>query len=273
MATIFGNQQGVLQIALGDSVKFLLHDSTTNQTLDEYRIFRLEQDASPAMVVKHTGTMSSVSFDMTSDIAGVDPLMDDWYSPNDSTLYQTTSAGDWVYGDVGMIVGYDESGDASAICQYFQVVRGVGIEKLWDEETSDTNSEVVGKRDTLVGRAMTVERNQSKIIMPRLKRTLGLLGEHQVVDAFLYDDDGNITECRLRTFETKVLAAAAYKWVDRLNVTDLAASDSGVISTYTITASNLLPRNLRTLFEQKIDADETDNLYGDLGGSGGSYTP
>jgi len=272
MATTFsGSGHGYLQIALGEVIKFLVHENSL--VLDEYEVHKISTTTGQSTrPTDHSGspyTMNSCGLDATTDLLDGDAIADDFFAP--ATFYTPTSD-NWAYGDTGLIICY-QSGQVETTVQPFQIVRGVGIEKLWDEETTDTAAEVVGKRDTLVGRSMTVERNQSKVIMPRLKRTLGLLGEHQVVDAFLYDDDGNITECRLRTFETKALAEAAYKWSDRLNVADQASSDTGVVSIYTITTSNLLPRNLRTLFEQKIDADESDNLYGDLGGSGGSYTP
>jgi hypothetical protein len=160
-------------------------------------------------------------------------------------------------------VAYQNSSGTASVTQPFQVTRGVGIENLWDVEPADTLAD--DKPNTILGRLMTLELNQRDVIMPRQKRILGLLGEHQLVDGFLYDDDGNITECRLRVFETKDQAEGVGIWQDRLNDVDPRIAESpitGELAVYTISASNLLPRNLRTVFQQKIDAEESDNLFG-----------
>lgn len=260
MATRFGIEHGPLQIVLGDRVNFLIHEQNGTHVPDEYNIFRIPPgSATPTKV--HNGTMGAVTLTLDDGTpTGGTATADNWYAPTDSG-YSITTSDSWDYGDVGLIVAYDEDGGTDAHCQYFQVVRGAGIEYLKDTEPTDSTAEA--NPNNLLGRLWTVEKNQRDVLMPRLKRALGLLGEHQVVDAFLYDDDGNITECRLRFFETKANATAAAKWTDRVNEADPRTTPvTGEIAVYTITASNLLPRNLRTLYEQKIDADETDNLFG-----------
>jgi len=139
------------------------------------------------------------------------------------------------------------------------------------DEVTDNDAETAP--DSLVGRLFTLEKNQIDVLMPRLKRTLGLLGEHQVVDGFVYDDDGNITQCRVRIFEDKADAENCDRWTDTLNANDPAGTlQTGEIARYTTIVSNLLPRNLRTLYDQRISADATDNACGKLGSTGGGST-
>jgi hypothetical protein len=264
MASVFQNTNGMVEVVLGDSLNFILTSDGTD-VLDKYEVFRVRGNTVTAVHGSNPRNLQALS--VTTGSGTVDHI----YVPQGSTTGSTITtliefnSTDFTYGDKGIIVGYDTGLSTNTYIQPFQVVRGKGIEKLWDVETSDADAEATNRPNTLVGRAWTVEKNQRDVLMPRLKRALGLLGEHQIVDAFLYDDDGNITECRLRFFETKQNAIDALKWEDRLNEVDPRIAQSpvtGELAVYTITASNLLPRNLRTLFEQKIDADESDNLFG-----------
>ena len=154
-----------------------------------------------------------------------------------------------------------------------------GLNVIRDKEIAEqvvdavTDNDAQTAPDSLVGRLYTLERNQIEVLMPRLKRTLGLLGEHQVVDGFVYDDDGNITQCRVRIFEDKADAENCNRWTDTLNANDPAGTlQTGEIARYTTIVSNLLPRNLRTLYDQRISADATDNAFGKLGSTGGGST-
>ena len=267
MASVFNNTNGMTQVALGDTLDFLV-TPTSSEVPDKYEVFKL--DGSTVTAKHGSFARNVVELSITTTSGTVDKI----YGPAGTgagtgiTDLLAITDTDWTYGDKGVVVAYETGAASNTYIQPFQVVRGAGVEKLWDEETSDVDAKVSTKRNTVLGRLMTTEMNQTDIIMPRQKRILGLLGEHQVVDAFLYDDDGNITECRLRSFDTAANSAAANKWTDRLNVVDPRdGADAGEIALYTITASNLLPRNLRTLYEQKISADSTDN---DFGGSGGS---
>ena len=270
MATTFsGSGHGYLQIPLGETIKFLVHENSLG--LNEYEVHKIStttgQSTRPG---DHSGspyTMSTCGLNATNDLLDGSAIADDFFAP---TTFYTPESDNWAYGDAGLIICY-QSGQAETTVQPFQIVRGVGIEKLTDLQTSDSDAAMLAAPNTILGRLWTVEKNQRDVLMPRQRRMLGLLGEHQVVDAFLYDDDGNITECRLRNFDDKTNAAAAGKWTDRLNQADPRTSpggDTGEVGVYTITADNLLPRNLRTLFEQKIDADPADNLFGTGTGDG-----
>lgn len=262
MATTFsGSGHGYLEVQLGEPLKFLVHENTL--TLNEYEIHKISTatglSTRPSDFGTDPKTMTSCGLDTAGDLLDGTAVADDFFAPSQ---FYTPTSDNWNYGDIGLIICY-AAGNAETTIQPFQIVRGVGIERLWETETTDVEAEATNRPNTLVGRAWTVEKNQRDVLMPRLKRALGLLGEHQVVDAFLYDDDGNITECRLRFFDSKANATAAAKWTDRVNEADPRTTPvTGEIAVYTITASNLLPRNLRTLYEQKIDADETDNLFG-----------
>lgn len=133
-----------------------------------------------------------------------------------------------------------------------------------DTETADASAEGSLADNTMIGRLRTLERNQTEVVFPRLKRLLGLLGEHQLVDGFLYDDDGNVTECRIRIFDTKANRDGASVWSDRQNENDPApALESGEIARYVATMSNLLPRNLRTVYNEAINTDQADNDFTD----------
>lgn len=267
MASVFNATNGVIQVALGDTLDFIITPTST-EVPDKYQVYKVIGNTVTALT---STARNLVEISITPSAGVVDKL----YAPQGTaggsgiTDLLTISSTDWTYGDKGVIVGFDVSGsDDRSYVQPFQVVRGGGIERLWEVETSDTDAKDSTKRNTILGRLMTNEMNQIDIIMPRLKRVLGLLGEHQVVDAFLYDDDGNIKECRLRIFDTLSNASSANKWTDRLNTVDPRdGADTGEIGLYTITADNLLPRNLRTLYEQKISADASDNAFGGSGGS------
>ena len=130
--------------------------------------------------------------------------------------------------------------------------------------------------DSVLGRLYTIERNQTDVLMPRLRRALGLLGEYQVADAFVYDDDGNITKCRIRIFSGQSQADSAPVWLDTDNETDpvnaAVQTSSGEIARYEINATNSLPRNLRTKFMQDFEPAQTisDENYGKAGNDDGT---
>lgn len=130
-------------------------------------------------------------------------------------------------------------------------------EHIGGPETGD--STVEASPNSGYGRMRSVERNQMDHIMPRLSRTLGLLGENQLVDGYLYDDAGNITACRVRVFDTKTNRDAASIWADRVNDIDPAATmETGELERYDVTANHSLARNLRTLYESVITTDAPD---------------
>ena len=130
--------------------------------------------------------------------------------------------------------------------------------------------------DSVLGRLYTIEKNQTDVLMPRLRRALGLLGEYQVADAFVYDDDGNITKCRIRIFSGQSPADSAPVWLDTDNETDpvntAVQTSSGEIARYEINATNSLPRNLRTKFMQDFEPTQTpsDEPYGSNGSNSGT---
>jgi len=282
MASVFNNVHGVIEVVLGDVLEFVFEVTdgseqdpvTVDDVLDRYQIYNITGSTVAPLPSVSSGTwprdMAALVFSSQAPGGTIDRL----YGPDATAvgdgatnLYVFNST-DWTYGDSGMIVAWDASnasGASSSYIQQFRVTRGAGIEKLTDVQTADNDTPMLAAPNTILGRLWTVEKNQRDVLMPRQRRILGLLGEHQVVDAFLYDDDGNITECRLRFFDTKAHSAEAAKWTDRLNQVDprvTPGGDAGEVGLYTITADNLLPRNLRTLFEQKIDADPADNLFG-----------
>jgi len=136
-------------------------------------------------------------------------------------------------------------------------------DRIFTTETSDATADDSDKTDTMIGRIHTVERNQVQILVPRSKRILGLLGEHQLADAYLYDDDGNPSELRIRLFDTKANRDAASIWQTRQEGTNDPAPtlDTGEISRYTLTVTHVLPRNLRTVYQQAINTDQADNDF------------
>jgi len=214
---------------------------------------------------------------------------DDFGSDSERTLNPMTVAGQTIYkpevdeqytvtevdfplsGQTGIIVAYDTSNETDQYIIPFRVVYNKFLHQVADASV-DTEAP-----NSIMGRLLTCERNQTDLILPRLRRALGLLGEHQKVDGFLYDDDGNITECRIRIFRDNAGANGASLWTDRVNDADPAsAMDAGnfELYRYTVTATNLLPRNLRTGYSQVIginEADEeADNVYGSDGSASGT---
>ena len=143
-------------------------------------------------------------------------------------------------------------------------------------EVEDVTASATGKKNSVLGRLYTVEKNQTDVLMPRLRRALGLLGEYQVADAFVYDDDGNITKCRIRIFSGQSPADSAPVWLDTDNETDpvntAVQTSSGEIARYEINATNSLPRNLRTKFMQDFEPTQTisDENYGKAGNDDGT---
>lgn len=116
--------------------------------------------------------------------------------------------------------------------------------------------------NTVFGRLHTVEENQEQIIFPRLKRLLGLAGEHQLVDAYTYDEAGNITECRVRIFNTKANREAASPWLNRGGETDPApALETGEITRYTVAATHRAERNLRNFYQGQVLTSQADDGY------------
>jgi len=167
-------------------------------------------------------------------------------------------------GSIGFVTIYNSSGPANRYVIPFVVTRSLS--------STVADSAMSAIQNSALGRLHTCERNQTDLILPRLRRALGLLGEHQKVDGFLYDDDGNITECRIRIFRDNTGANAASLWTDRVNDADPASAiDTGndELYRYTVTATNLLPRNLRTGYSQVIVDEQADNILG----SDGSDTP
>jgi len=119
--------------------------------------------------------------------------------------------------------------------------------------------------NTLLGRLETIERNQVNVIFPRLMRALGLLGENQIADGFVYDDAGNITSLRVRIFDTRANATIASTWNDTENQTDPAPSlQSGEITRYIMLASHLNPRQLRSLLDQRTNSGDEPSDEGQV---------
>ena len=191
------------------------------------------------------------------------PVDFDIYTPTPAvgTYYTFAAGGDFAPGDHGLIAlhfAYNSNLDDPTVATMTFKISQVQnkVDYIKDVDIADVGSEsATNKPNSLAGRLLTCERNQTEVLMPRLRRALGLLGEHQLVDGFLYDDDGNITECRLRLFESAhTMVNNANIWNDRVNESDADALDlvTGEEARYTITASNLLPRNLRTSYQQKL---------------------
>lgn len=134
---------------------------------------------------------------------------------------------------------------------------------------SDNDAENTAADNSLVNRIYTLERNQLDVIFKRLKRALGLLGENQIIDGYFYDDSGNVTQCRVRLFDSVANrdAALSATWDDTENESDPAPASvdtaGGEIGRYTILASHLLPRNLRTAYQGKMSADAADQANDD----------
>ncbi len=151
----------------------------------------------------------------------------------------------------------------------FYIDHSTDIATIQEVEISDATAQETGKRDTLVGRLMTLELNQISNLSPKLRRVLGLLGENQIVDGAVFDDAANVTEMRIRVFDTAANAAAAPRWTNREENADPAPAfpGSGEKLRQIITAQHLNPRQLRTLLlgDQRVSVggggDATDQIY------------
>lgn len=199
----------------------------------------------------------------------------DLYTP--TTPIQLTEANGYEEGKSYAVIIKSDSGTTPTLTAIttFRIDRQKSIEDdtalIIDTETSDADLESTTTiDDTLMGRLRSLELNQQNIIHARLKRILGHLGEHQVVDGYLYDDDGNISESRVRLFDSKTNADAAALWRDRVNDSDPAPNlETGELYRYTLSATAVLPRNLRTTYKESINTDAADNDY--IDGTDGSW--
>ena len=159
--------------------------------------------------------------------------------------------------DIGNTYLFAQGETDTSEAYVIQVISKTGIlETAVIDATADDNP------DSVLGRLLTVEKNQTDVLMPRMRRTLGLLGEHQLVDGFVYDDDGNITQCRLRIFETKAAAEAAQPWLDANGDETDTSMITDEIARYTIDATNSLPRNLRTQLRTRLTKAQPENPAG-----------
>jgi hypothetical protein len=132
-------------------------------------------------------------------------------------------------------------------------------EHLGSPNTTDALAETAGNENTILGRLRTLERNQTEVIFPRLQRNLGLSGENQLVDAYSYDNAGNIMACRIRVFDTRANALAAAIWQDTENEADPAPTlQTGEILRYIVTADHVSPRQLRQVLDTKSETDPAD---------------
>ena len=137
-----------------------------------------------------------------------------------------------------------------------------------EREWADDDAELLNSPNSILGRIHTIEQNQTDVIFPRLQRALGLLGENSIIDAYIHDDAGNITSCRIRVFNSKTNRDAATAWTDTENDADPAvAKETGETSRYALTATHLAPRLLRTDVNNVIDTDTSDLTYGNYPGS------
>lgn len=135
----------------------------------------------------------------------------------------------------------------------------VSHEDLGSPQVDDADLEGA-EVNTLMGRLRTLERNQVEVLFPRLTRALGLLGENQITDAHVYDNAGNITSARVRVYDTKANADAAFTWEDTEGVADPVGAfpTTGELARYTLQAAHLNPRQLRTLLDSVIENTPTD---------------
>lgn len=74
----------------------------------------------------------------------------------------------------------------------------------------------------------------------RLQRVLGYLGENAVQDLLIYDDAGNMTQYRLRTFDSKANAEAC-----TLNIPSGDALETGEMTRVTVTQDIEIAKNDR----------------------------
>lgn len=193
----------------------------------------------------------------------------DIFVPDNAALITLSTANGYAENTNYVVVVKEGSGTSPTVFKVlnFRVDNSFSIEQdtesLYDVEVSDVTIEGTDTLDdTVIGRLMTLERNHQNIIFPRLKRVLGYLGEHQIADGFLYDDDGNISTCRIRIFDTAANRAAASQWTDRVTQSDPASTlDTGELARLEVNATHRLPANLRTLYQSAIDTDQADNDY------------
>ena len=71
------------------------------------------------------------------------------------------------------------------------------------------------------------------------QKVLGLLGENLLLDSFGYDAAGNITNLRVRVFDSNTNALAA-----TADITDVP--ETGEVAIYDVTQTHNLPRNVRS---------------------------
>lgn len=102
--------------------------------------------------------------------------------------------------------------------------------------------------NTVLGRLLTLEMNQTMNLSPKLRRILAYLGENQVVDAAFFDNASNVVSMRVRGYDTEDNARAAVRWVDTENESDPVGAfpTTGELFRNVILASHDNPRQLRT---------------------------
>ncbi len=132
----------------------------------------------------------------------------------------------------------------------FTIGRQVNIEldtqNIFRSEQADVT--VTALPNSVMGRLRTLELNQIQNISPKLRRLLGLSGENQVLDGYFFDDASNITQVRLRVYDTAASARAAVRWADTENQSDPVGAypTPGELSRQVIQTSQSQARQLRT---------------------------
>lgn len=259
--TVGGNYVGTFSI--GDMLRFAVSSRTVTGTAEgtfvptHYDVFDLETRAQ----------VSGGSINLTID--SIANYGDDIFVPNESDLLEISTANGFEEGKSYLLIVKEGTGTSVTVYKTFNFridyqASIIGdTQLLFDTEVSDAAAQDSLVDNTIIGRLRTIERNQIRIIHPRLKRLLGLAGEHQLVDGYLYDDAGNISECRVRIFNNKANRDAANAWSDRPGgEADPAPSvETGEITRYIMTAQHQLSRNLRNVYEGQIEADQDDNDY------------
>jgi len=255
------------EFALDDELNFVVYhkdatdmtapwDTTNRVAFTHYDIWDI--DADDVVGSYENESLAEVGSAVGGTYAGLD-----MYYPNTPIVLSTANG--FVEGKTYAVIAKsnnDKVSTTETLPFPFRLGYTKDITKIAQTDVSDSTFES-SLTNTIMGRLLTLEYNQKKVIMPRTKRLLGLLGEHQMVDGYLYDDAGNITECRIRVFTSQDDALNATPWEDRVNESDptSGALESGELYRYSVTASHLLPRNLRTLYEGAINTDASDNSY------------
>lgn len=226
---------------------FTYHTNVAHGT-DSVDLFFVPTDADGAAIAGWTDTYIDVFYvDSNGDVIVV--MTDQQMTENASALGYAVNKLFWYQWDQAFT---SLPSDVRTVCIVFKNAaddaanKHMGTISLNREADAATDFAALGERQTWLRNTI------DNVVVPRLKRALGLLGENLVLDQFEYDDAGNIEALRMRIFENATSAEAATEDIT-------GALEDGEIARYTISQTTDLPKNLRSFHLSSIDTDQDDS--------------